>query len=191
MRLVPALALATLLAAAPAYAQDATTPAAPAEAAPAAPAEPAPTPTPVPPPDVATIGPNADRDFWCALAYSLTARAAQIGGDEATTMAEATKSQVLFAGLVTTMKAGSYGEAEFNALTGQYTIAVLDPFATPKYTREQCEAAVPEAKAIVDAAAPAVDGPSAARRSAATVAARSSRPPCGCSSTRRAVGPLA
>ena len=68
---------------------------------------------------------------------------------------------------VTTMKAGSYGEAEFNALTGQYTIEVLDPFATPKYSHEQCETAVVEAKAIVDAAqaaapaAPATDAPAA------------------------------
>jgi hypothetical protein len=168
MRLAPALVLAALFAAGPAFAQDATTPAAPAEPAPAAPAAPAePAPVPVAPPDVATIGPNADRDFWCALAYSLTARAAQIGGNDPATMAEATKSQMLFAGLVTTMKAGSYGEAEFNALTGQYTIEVLDPFATPKYSHEQCETAVVEAKAIVDAAqaaapaAPATDAPAA------------------------------
>jgi len=165
MRLAPALALATLLAAGPAFAQDATTPAAPAEPAPATPAEPAPaTPSepapatpgaptePVAAPDVATIGPNADRDFWCALAYSLTARAAQIEGDEALAIAEAAKSQILFAGLVTTMQAGGFGEAQFNALTAQYTVALLDPFIAPPYTREQCEAAVPEAKAVVDAA---------------------------------------
>jgi 2-oxoglutarate dehydrogenase E2 component (dihydrolipoamide succinyltransferase) len=171
MRLAPALVLATLLAAGPAFAQDATTPAAPAEAAPAAPAAPAePAPAPVPPPDVATIGPNADRDFWCALAYSLTARAGQIGGNEVVAAGEAAKSQMLFAGLVTTMKAGNFGEAQFNALTAQYTIALLDPFASPKFTPEQCDVAVTEAKAIVDAAtaaapadpaAPAADAPAA------------------------------
>ena len=156
MRLAPALVLATLLATGPTFAQDATTPAAPAEPAPAAPAAPA---EPVAPPDVATIGPNADRDFWCALAYSLTARAGQIGGNEALANGESAKSQMLFAGLVTTMKAGGFGEAQFNALTAKYTIALLDPFATPAFTREQCEAAVPEAKAIVDAAQPETPAP--------------------------------
>lgn len=161
MRLAPALILATLLAtlltaplAGPALAQDTTTPAAPA----------VPAPAPVPPPDVATIGPNADRDFWCALAYSLTARAAQIGSDETGAMAETGKSQMLFASIVTTMKAGSFGEAEFNALTAKYTIEMLDPFATPKYTREQCETALVDAKAILDAAeaaAPTTEQPAA------------------------------
>jgi len=150
MRLAPALLLASLLAATPVLAQDATTP------APAEPAAPAPTapaaPAPVEPPDVATIGPNADRDFWCALAFSLASRAGQIGANETLANTEATKSQTLFAGLVTTMKTGGFNEGQFNALTSLYTIALLDPFATPKFTREQCEAAVPEAKATIDAA---------------------------------------
>ncbi len=159
MRLAPALVLATLLATGPAFAQNAT-PAAPAEPAPSAPAAPAePAPAPVEPPDVATIGPNADRDFWCALAFSLTARAGQIGGNEAIANAEATKSQMIFAALVTTMKAGGFGEAQFNALTAKYTIALLNPFATPAFTREQCEAAVLEAKAIVDASQPETPAP--------------------------------
>ena len=55
---------------------------------------------------------------------------------------------------MTTMKAGGFGEAQFNALTAKYTIALLDPFATPEFNREQCEAAMLEAKAIVDAATP-------------------------------------
>ena len=151
MRLAPALLLASLLAATPVLAQDATTPA-PAE--PAAPAPTAPAPAPVEPPDVATIGPNADRDFWCALAFSLASRAGQIGANETLANTEATKSQTLFAGLVTTMKTSGFNESQFNALTSLYTIALLDPFTAPKFTREQCEAAVSEAKPIVDAAPP-------------------------------------
>lgn len=160
MRLVPALFLAALIAS-PALGQDATTPAAPAEPAPAAPAEPAPAapaaPAPVTLPAMADISPTADRDFWCAIAFSLTTRAAQMNGDQATAQSEAAKSQIVFAGVVTAMKAGNFSEQQFNVLTSQYTARVLDPFAAPEagFTREQCEAAVPEAEAAVTAAQPA------------------------------------
>jgi hypothetical protein len=100
------------------------------------------------------ISPTADRDFWCAIAFSLTTRAAQMNADEPAAQAEAQKSQIVFAGVVTAMKAGNFSEEQFNALTSQYTAKVLDPFAAPEtgFTREQCEAAVPEAQAAVDAA---------------------------------------
>lgn len=179
MRLAPALFLAALLAS-PALGQDATPPAAPAEPAPAAPSEPAPAApaAPVTLPAMTDISPTADRDFWCAIAFSLTTRAAQMNGDEAAAAGEAQKSQIVFAGLVTAMKAGNFAEEQFNALTAQYTAKVLDPFAAPEsgFTREQCEAAVPEAKAVVEAAqaaapaqpaapatpdAPAADAPAA------------------------------
>ncbi len=186
MRLAPALVLASLLAVGPAFAQDATTPAAPAEAAPTAPADAAPAdPNAVlpDPPDVATIGPNADRDFWCALAFSLTARAGQIGGNAVLADSQAAKSQTIFAGLVTTMKAAGFQEVQFNSLTAQYTVALLDPFARPKFTREQCDTAVAEAQAIVDAQAaapadpatpdaPAADAPAADAPSAPAPAAQ-------------------
>ena len=167
MRLVPALFLAALIAS-PALGQDATTPAAPAEPAPAAPAEPAPAapaaPAPVTLPAMADISPTADRDFWCAIAFSLTTRAAQMNGDQATAQSEAAKSQIVFAGVVTAMKAGNFSEEQFNALTSQYTAKVLDPFAAPEagFTREQCEAAVPEAEAAVTAAQPAAPADPAA-----------------------------
>lgn len=153
MRLAPIVSIALLMAG-PVVAQDAAPPAeaaSPAEPAPASPAE----PEVVLRPDVAKIAANADRDFWCAIAYSLTTRAGQIGGNEELAMAEATKSQILFAGLVTSMKAGGYQESQFNALTAEYTIKLMDPFAQPQYTRAECEAAVPEAQAIVEAAQPA------------------------------------
>jgi hypothetical protein len=100
------------------------------------------------------ISPTADRDFWCAIAFSLTARAAEMSGDTAGAGAEAQKSQIVFAGVVTAMKAGNFTEQQFNALTAQYTAKVLDPFAAPEvgFTREACEAAVPEAQAVVEAA---------------------------------------
>lgn len=160
MRLVPALFLAALLAS-PALGQDATPPAAPAEPAPAA---------PVTLPAMTDISPTADRDFWCAIAFSLTTRAAQMNGDEAAATGEARKSQIVFAGLVTAMKAGNFAEEQFNALTSQYTAKVLDPFAAPEsgFTREQCEAAVPEAQAMVDAAQPAAPAEPAAPADPAT-----------------------
>ena len=160
MRLAPALILAALLATGPAIAQDATTPAAPAaptEPAPAAPAA-EPAPQPVALPAVDAIGPNADRDFWCALAFSLTARAAQIGGNEAGAATEAQRSQLLFANLVNTMKAGKFTEQQFNGLTAQYTLKLLDPFAQPAFTQEHCATALTEAEtalAAAQAAAPA------------------------------------
>jgi hypothetical protein len=173
MRLAPAFFVAAAFAC-PVFAQDAAAPTAPAETAPAEPAPAAPA-EPLPPPDVATISPTADRDFWCALAFSLTSRAAQISGDATAAGAEAEKSQVMFAAIVTAMKAANLQEQQFNALVGQYTVKVMDPFsqAEGSYTREVCEAAVPEARAIVDAAqaaapadpatpdAPAADAPAA------------------------------
>lgn len=159
MRLAPALVLAALLATAPAVAQDATTPATPA---PTAPAEPAPAPPMIVAPPVEEIGPNADRDFWCALAYSLTARAAQIGGNEAAAAGEAQRSQVLFANLVNTMKAGNFTEPQFNKLTADYTLKLLDPFAPAAYTQDDCALALTEAGAALaaaQAAAPAEPAP--------------------------------
>lgn len=152
MRLVSAFVLATLLAS-PVLAQDAA-PAAPAAEPAPAPAEPAPAPEPAPVtlPALTDIGPNADRDFWCALAFSLTSRAAQIGGNAPASTLEAQKSQVLFANLVTTMKAGNFTEQQFNALTAKYTIALLDPFATPAFTLEACATALTEAEASLAAA---------------------------------------
>lgn len=170
MRLIPALLLATALAS-PAMAQDATSPAAPAEPAPAAPAEPAPAPAeptapaPVELPAAADIGPNVDRDFWCAVAFSLTARSADMSGDSARAAEEAQKSQFVFAAVVQAMQAGNYQEAQFNGLTEQYTAKVLDPFGPPegRYTREQCETAATEARAAIEAAqaAPTPDAPAA------------------------------
>jgi len=157
MRLAPALVLAALLTTGPAMAQDATTPAAPAAPA----TEPAPAPAPASvaaPPPVETIGPNADRDFWCALAFSLTSRGAQIGGNEAGAATEAQRSQLLFANLVNTMKAGNFTEQQFNSLTAQYTLKLLDPFAQPAYTIDDCTVALTEAGAALaaaEAAAPA------------------------------------
>lgn len=153
MRLARTLFFAALLAS-PAVAQDATSPAAPAEPAPTAPAEPAPAApaAPLPVPAIADIGPTADRDFWCAIAFSLTTRAAQMNGDTTGANVEAEKSQILFASIVTSMKAKNLAEEQFNALTAQYTAKLLDPFAVPGFTREQCEAAVPEARAAVEAA---------------------------------------
>lgn len=168
MRLAPALILATLLAASPVLSQDATTPAAPAAPS----AEPAPEPAAEAPP-VEAIGPNADRDFWCALAFSLTARGAQIGGNEAGAATEAQRSQLLFANLVNTMKAGNFTEQQFNSLTAQYTLKLLDPFAQPAYTIDDCTVALTEAGAALAAAqaaapaepttpeAPAADAPAA------------------------------
>lgn len=165
MRLVSALVLTTLLGAAPALAQDAA-PAAPADAAPAATAE-----APVELPPIESISPTGDRDFWCAIAFSLTSRAADMAGDKPGAMAEAEKSQIMFATVVTSMKAANFSEQQFNLLTTQYTTRVLDPFtrAEDSYTKEVCEAAVPEAKAFVEAAqaaaepaapeAPAADAP--------------------------------
>ena len=165
MRLVSSLLVAAALLAGPALAQDA--PAAPAaEPAPAAPAA-AP---PIELPPMESISPTADRDFWCALAYTLTARAADVGGDTPAAMAESEKSQILFASIVTAMKKANMQEAQFNLLTAQYTARVLDPFSRGEggYTKDVCEAAVPEAKAFVEAnpaapapAAPAADAPAA------------------------------
>lgn len=149
MRLAPALVLATLLAAGPVFAQDATTP------APADPASPAATPIPVP--ELSEIGPNADRDFWCALAFSLTSRAFQVGGNAEASAGEAQKSQVIFASIITTMKAKNFQEEQFNALTARYTIQLMDPFGATegRQTREACAAAVTDAQAVMDAAAAA------------------------------------
>lgn len=173
MRLIPALLLATALAS-PALAQDA--PAAPAEPVPAAPTEPAPAPaepTAPPPaelPAAADIGPNVDRDFWCAVAFSLAARSADMSGDGVRAAEEAQKSQYVFAAVVQVMQAGNYQEAQFNGLTEQYTAKVLDPFGVPegRYTREQCETAATEARTAIEAAqaaptpdAPAADAPAA------------------------------
>ncbi|HEY9010921.1 MAG TPA: hypothetical protein VIN06_07870 [Devosia sp.] len=173
MRLIPALLLATALAS-PAMAQDA--PAAPAEPAPAAPAEPAPAPAapaapaPVELPTAADIGPNADRDFWCAVAFSLSARSADMSGDGVRAAQEAQNSQYVFAAVVQVMQAGNYQEAQFNGLTEQYTAKVLDPFGAPedRYTREQCDTAATEARTAIEAAqaaptpdAPAADAPAA------------------------------
>ena len=156
MRLAPALILAALLTTGPAMAQDApAAPAAPTEPAPAAP-----TPEPATLPAVEQIGPNADRDFWCALAFSLTARAAQIGGNESGASTEAQRSQLLFANLVNTMKAGNFTEQQFNGLTAQYTLKLLDPFAAPAYTLDDCTVALTEAEtalAAAQAATPPVD----------------------------------
>jgi hypothetical protein len=103
-------------------------------------------------PPVAEIGPNADRDFWCALAYSLTARAAQIGGNEAAAAGEAQRSQVLFGNLVNTMKAGNFTEQQFNKLTADYTLKLLDPFAPAAYTQDDCAVALAEAGEALAAA---------------------------------------
>jgi hypothetical protein len=149
MRLAPALVLVTLLATAPALAQDATTP------APADPAAPAVAPLPVP--ELSEIGPNADRDFWCALAFSLTSRAADIGGNAEASAAEAQRSQVIFASIITEMKAKNFQEEQFNALTARYTIQLMDPFgpAEGRQTREACAAAVTDAQSVMDALAAA------------------------------------
>ena len=188
MRLIPAFLIAAALAS-PAIAQDATTPAAPAEPAPAAPAEPAPgvpapdapapaepapapAPAPVELPAVADIGPNVDRDFWCAVAFSLTARAADMSGDATRAGEEAQKSQYVFAGIVQLMQSGNFQEPQFNGLTEQYTAKVLDPFAPAesRFTREECETAATDARTAIEAAAaaepatpdaPAADAPAA------------------------------
>ncbi|WP_395816421.1 hypothetical protein [Devosia sp.] len=162
MRLVSSLFVAAALLAGPALAQDA--PAAPAaEPAPAAPAA-------IELPPIENISPTADRDFWCAMAYTLTARAADVSGDKPAAMAEAEKSQILFASIVTAMKKANMQEPQFNLLTAQYTARVLNPFSRDEggYTKDVCEAAVPEAKAFVEAnpaapapAAPAPDAPAA------------------------------
>ncbi|RYE86456.1 MAG: hypothetical protein EOP19_06795, partial [Hyphomicrobiales bacterium] len=109
--------------------------------------------------------------FWCALAFSLTSRAGQLAGDEAVATGEAQKSQILFAGLVTQMKAGNFEEAQFHALTSHYTTRLLDPFAEVAYARDVCEAAVPEAQALVEAAqppSPPADAPAPAPAEPAT-----------------------
>lgn len=159
MRLASAFIVAAVLATSPAFAQDATTPAAPAPTEPAAPADSAPAAPekPAAPPEIpalADISATADRDFWCAIAFSLTSRAAEIAGDTGTAGGEAQKSQILFASIVTSMKAANFAEQQFNALTSQYTARLLDPFAAPGtgFSREVCEAAVPEAQAVIDAA---------------------------------------
>ena len=101
----------------------------------------------------ADVGPTIDRDLWCAVALSLSARAAEGRGDSAGSMADLQSSQVLFAGVVVAMQGNNNTEAEFNELTQTYTARLLDPFAEDQgFGREDCEAAVPEAQSAIDAA---------------------------------------
>lgn len=183
MRLVSSLALAAALAAAPtlsatAFAQDApategSMPSDPAaEAAPAtdgaaATSEPG-TETsegmaadaPMAPGiTAADVGPTVDRDLWCAVALSLSARAAEGRGDAAGSATDLQASQVLFASVVVAMQGNNNTETQFNELTETYTARLLDPFAEDEsFTRADCEAAVPEAQAAIDAATMAASG---------------------------------
>lgn len=101
----------------------------------------------------ADIGPTVDRDLWCAVALSLSARAAEGRGDSAGSMADLEASQVYFASVVVAMQGNNNTETEFNELTETYTARLLDPFAEDDgFTREECEAGVAEAQAAIDEA---------------------------------------
>lgn len=182
MRFLPAVALSAILAATPslltpALAQDAATPSAeqpvdqateqPAQNEPGAPEAPAPTPPAQDPPPTAPnpdamlsaedIGPTVDRDIWCAIALSLSARSAELRADASAAMTDQQASQVLFGSVVVAMQANGNTEQDFNQLSSAYTERMLDPFASAEdgYSREECEAAVPEAQASIDTAAEA------------------------------------
>jgi hypothetical protein len=131
MRLIPAFLVLACLAVTPAMAQTAAALPAPAD-----------------------IGPNVDRDFWCATAFGLTAYIAGQSGDQATATADTGKMETLFSGIVTLMKAGNFEEAQFTAMNGLYTTKVMNPFASDAegYTREVCETAFSEAEVFVAAA---------------------------------------
>jgi hypothetical protein len=145
-----------------------------AQDAPAAPAAPAPAGLPA----ASDIGPNVDRDFWCATAFGLTAYIASEAGDAVGAQADKTKMETLFAGIVTLMKAGNFEQDQFTALNGVYTSKVMNPFAPPGegYARDVCDTAASEAETFVAAAmaeqaakdaaaaaaAPATDAPATA-----------------------------
>ena len=100
------------------------------------------------------IGPNVDRDFWCATAFGLTSYIAGQAGDPTTSQGDNAKSGALFSGIATQMQAKGMAKEQFDQLTAHYTAKVMDPFkpADGVFTREQCETAVAEL-----AAAPATE----------------------------------
>jgi hypothetical protein len=185
MRLIPTFALSAILFATPgltlsALAQDAGTPAAGPSAgeAPASPATPPATPVPGPAITAQDIGPTIDRDIWCAIALSLSARSAELRADAAAAMTDQQASQVLFGSVVVAMQANGNTEQDFNQLSSSYTERMLDPFAsaTEGFSREDCEAAIPEAQAAIDAAAEAAEAAQPAPDAAPAVPATPDAP---------------
>jgi hypothetical protein len=133
MRAIVLAALAVSLTAPLAYAQEA----APAPAAPA---------------NASDIGPNADRDFWCAAAYGMLSYSLKQTGDDAGADTASANMQTLFQGLVVQMQGKGLQKEQFDTLVSQYTAVTMNPFAETSFTREQCDGAVTEAKAAMPVA---------------------------------------
>jgi predicted lipoprotein with Yx(FWY)xxD motif len=93
--------------------------------------------------DLARIGPNADRDFWCAAAFGVLVFTLKDDRDASSAANE--NSARIFTGLITTMRSNGLAKEDFDALVASYTNAAMDPFTAPAYTREECDAALADA----------------------------------------------
>ena len=93
-------------------------------------------------------------------------------------MTDQQASQVLFGSVVVAMQANGNTEQDFNQLSSSYTERMLDPFAsaTEGFSREDCEAAIPEAQAAIDAAAEAAEAAQPAPDAAPAVPAAPDAP---------------
>jgi hypothetical protein len=100
---------------------------------------------------VEDIGPNADRDFWCAAAFGVLVYTLSQSGDTAASESANTNMTALFTGIALAMQAKSQPKEDYDALVQQYTAAVMDPFArgAKSYSREECDAAAAEAVAAM------------------------------------------
>lgn len=103
--------------------------------------------------NVADIGPNADRDFWCAAAFGVLVYTLQQSGDASGAESASTNMTALFTVLATAMKDKGMAKEEYDALVANYTSAVMDPFAKAdkSYAREECNAAAADAVKAVPA----------------------------------------
>jgi hypothetical protein len=96
---------------------------------------------------VEDIGPNADRDFWCAAAFGVLVYTLDQQGQAEASATANTNMTALFTGIALAMQAKTQPKEDYDALVAQYTAAVMDPFArgAKSYSREECDAAAADA----------------------------------------------
>jgi hypothetical protein len=103
---------------------------------------------------VADIGPNADRDFWCAAAFGVLVYTLQQQGDAPAAESASANMTALFTGIATSMKDKGMAKEDYDALVASYTNAVMDPFAKAEkaFSRDDCDAAAADAVKAMPAA---------------------------------------
>lgn len=94
----------------------------------------------------ADISPTAERDFWCAAAFGMLSYTLKTTGDQTGSDEADTSMQTLFAGIAIDMQAKGMDRGDYDALVTEYTAKAMNPFSERAYEREECDAAVVEAR---------------------------------------------